>query len=113
MLAGAAVLGLLTGCTPMTDIVATSSEETGPYDVRVATVSDGALTADVCIQNPLHSDEVANRLVRQLVYQGYRSITLNLASRSGPIGRFVWSGTGERREPGGPAANPCTSAPTR
>jgi len=92
----------------MTDIVATSTEHTGDYEIRSTTISDNVLSADVCVAEPRRAAEVANSIVRQLLNHGYRSVILNIGSRAGSAGRFVWSGTGERGEPGGTPATVCS-----
>lgn len=105
--AGIAFSALTVGCTPMTDIVATNTEGTGDYAVRSTHVSDDALAADVCVANPDRAAEVADRIVRQLLNHGYRSVTLNIGAPTGPVGRFAWSETQARREQGGPPAGVC------
>jgi hypothetical protein len=107
----AVVIGLSSlsfACSPMTDIVATNTEGTGDYAVKSTRVSDNMLSVDVCVANPDRAADVASRIVRQLLNHEYRMVTLNVASPAGPVGRFLWSETAERREPGGPPASICS-----
>jgi len=77
---------------PHTDIVATTTEDVGYYQVVKAS-SDRSLTATVCVAEPSHADTIAQRIVQQLANHNFESITLDLL---GPT-RSGGSAAGARR----------------
>lgn len=95
----------LVGCAPPdTDIVATNTEQVGDYSVGGARAGD-TLHANVCIGVPGHANDIANRVLQQLMSRGYRTITLDLyAPPQRPLQRVVW--TPDARTDG-----PLTTAP--
>jgi hypothetical protein len=95
--------------SPKTDITSTNTEGTGDYDVVNAAAGD-SFAADVCVANPGRVDEIAERLVHQLVSHGYRTITLNFYGPTGPVGRVEWSPAESRRLPD---VQPTHSVPCR
>jgi hypothetical protein len=93
------------GCAPPdTDIVATNTERVGDYSVVAARDGD-VLHASVCVGLARHANDVADRVLRQLMGRGYRTITLDLYARpERPVHRVVW--TPDARTDG-----PLTAAP--
>ncbi len=96
----------IAACTPHTDIVATSMEDVGRYDFDAARTQDG-LTATVCVDLPRESDTIVSRLVQQLANHEYRSLTFDVFSFAGPVGRWVWTPAGSRREGAAQTTSPC------
>src|SRR3954451_18858432 len=76
---------------PDTDIVATNTEAVGDYSVVAARDGD-TLHANVCVSVPARANEVAHRVLHQLMSRGYRSITLDIYERpQQPVQRVVWT----------------------
>lgn len=80
------------GCAqPDTDIVDTNTERTGDYSV-VAERDGDVLHANVCIGDAPHADDVAHRVLNQLMSRGYHTITLDMyAPPQRPVRRVVWT----------------------
>ena len=64
---------------PRTDIVMTSGEDVGRYEVN-ATVRGDELLATVCVSQPREADEIAARVARQLYNHSYGAMRLDLVS---------------------------------
>lgn len=78
---------------PDTDIVSTSTEGVGGYDVT-ATREANTLRASVCLSDPAHAGAVADRVLAQLMSRGYQSITVDMyAAPQTPVQRVVWTPT--------------------
>jgi hypothetical protein len=106
---GFVCLGILPACTrPRTDIVATLSEDVGPYELIRTTVNT-AFDGHVCVADPKHSDEIAARIIQQLSNQQFTTITIDVYSARGPIARFLRDRGEERREGLQVNSNPCAN----
>lgn len=98
---------------PDTDIMATSSEDVGPWDVALAQVTGDALAADVCISDADAADTVGHRLLLQLRNKGYQRITLTMYAGQAEVAdvrKVNWSrNEGTQVQAAGRAEqNPCT-----
>ncbi len=102
---------------PLTDIVATTSEDVGPWDVANAQARDRTLTANVCMHRSGSADEISNRLLLQLINKGYDRIELAMfapASEGGAVRQQVsWTAQGGKQlQPESQASdNPCATVP--
>jgi hypothetical protein len=106
---GFVYLSVVPACTrPRTDIVATLSEDVGPYELIRRTVNT-AFVGHVCVANPKHSDEIAARVIQQLSTQQFTTITIDVYSAGGPIARFIRDRAQERRERLQADSNPCAN----
>jgi hypothetical protein len=92
------------GCsTPPSDIVATSTESTGEYQVVDVRRSD-RLFVRACIGENTDPERVGARLVQQLVDHGYAGIDLELIAPArgheprSVVTRITWSPTEGRRQ---------------
>src|SRR3954468_18795652 len=93
-------LGLLdlAGCRrPRTDIVATTTEDVGHFEVQ-SRVTNAGLTGRVCVEKPASTDEVVGRIVQQLANHNYSTISLDVYSPERPVARYVWTRSGQRQE---------------
>jgi hypothetical protein len=77
----AAVIGAC--ASPETDIVATYSGDTGPWDVSDAHADGAMLKANVCMSRASAADEVSDRLLLQLRSKGYERIELSMFAPAG------------------------------
>jgi hypothetical protein len=105
------VLGatLLPACgRPRTDIVAITTEDVGPFDMQ-AQMTDSGLAGHVCLEEPRSSGEVVARIVQQLANHNYPAITLDVYSPQRPVARYLWTRSGQRQDPLGSSANPCSA----
>jgi hypothetical protein len=93
----AGALAATTCARPETDIVSTSTEDTGSYRVVVARDGDAA-NARVCISNRANADVVIERVLRQLYSRGYRTIAIEMSDRREAITRLVWRGGARQQE---------------
>ena len=98
----AVALSSMPACSaPQTDIVATSTERIGEYQVSEARRADGKLSLQVCTAPGANIDRIAARIVQQLLNQGYADVTLELgppASESqAEVTRVTWSRSQGRR----------------
>jgi len=111
------VLCVAAGCSrPLTDIVATNTEDVGDFDVVRRTMGE-EFAGQVCVARGADPGTIAARIVMQLQQHNFAAITLDLFPRSaaGPIdvARIVWTPKGgqqpavQRREP----VNPCEREP--
>ncbi|MGE3956966.1 MAG: hypothetical protein AB7H96_09640 [Vicinamibacterales bacterium] len=115
---GTALLaGTCAGCTPPdTDIMATSSEGTGPWDLTNVQVNGGTLTADVCVARDEAVDTVSDRVLRQLRNKGYERFELTMYAgaegTSAQARRVSWSPTEGKRSGDASAAtsSPCAAS---
>jgi hypothetical protein len=99
-----AVSSSSTGCNrPLTDIVATNTEDVGDYSVAAERRGD-TLRARVCVANPARADAVAERILEQLYGKGLRTIVLDLYRDRSSIRRVVWRSGARSVEPLDPAA---------
>jgi hypothetical protein len=104
-LAVAVSLATTTCARPETDIVSTSTEDTGGY--RIVGARDGdTFNARLCVSNRAKADVVTARLLRQLYSRGYRTIAIEVYDRHGAIARLVWRGGSRRQEQLAGAAPP-------
>ena len=94
---------------PETDIVATSTEDVGDYNVVGAARERDGLRATVCVANPAHADAVADRVLRQLYSHGLPAVTLDVYGGQRAIARVVLTQGVRRSEPlaGAPPAGAC------
>jgi len=103
---------------PLTDVIATSTEDVGPYDVVAIVDGDRGFTATVCMADASHASAVSERVIDQLIDHGYATITLHLVAMSpnGPtaVKQVHWTPQDGIRDTGGasPAANvsACTAS---
>jgi hypothetical protein len=108
MYVAAAALSTSACSTPLTDIVATSTERTGEYQVAQARRADGRMSLDVCTAPGANIDGIAERIVQQLLNQGYTDVTLELGPPASEVRssvtRVTWTRDQGRRvesvEPG-------------
>jgi len=111
------VVCVAAGCSPpLTDIVATNTEDVGDFDVVRRTMGE-EFAGQVCVARGADPGTVATRIVMQLQQHNYDAITLDVFPRAaaGPIdvARIVWTPKGgqqpavHRTEP----ANPCDRDP--
>jgi hypothetical protein len=102
---------------PLTDIVATTSEDVGPWDVANAQARDRTLTANVCMHRPGSADDISDRLLLQLINKGYDRIELAMyapASEGGAVRQQVsWTAQGGKQlQPESQVSdNPCATSP--
>ena len=103
--------------SPPTDIVATSTEAIGEYHVTEAHRNE-RLVMRACVADGADTDQIAARIVQQLVNHGYSGIELELIGRAAEGGgaavtKVTWSRTQGRRVEGHSraAANPCAQQP--
>ncbi len=68
---------------PMTDIVATVSEDVGHWDVINAHTQDRTLTADLCLARASSADAVSERVLMQLRSRGLERVDLTMYGREG------------------------------
>jgi hypothetical protein len=113
----AACLVSISACSrPLTDIVATASDDVGPWDVANAQARDRTLTATVCMHAPGSADQISDRLLLQLVNKGYDRIDLAMfapAGEGGAVRRQVsWTAQqGKQMQAESPASdNPCATS---
>jgi hypothetical protein len=95
---------------PLTDVIATSTESVGPYNVVAIAGGDRGFTATVCMADASHASAVSERVIDQLIDHGYVSITLHLVAMSphGPtaVKQVQWTPQGGVRDIGAaPASN--------
>jgi hypothetical protein len=83
---------------PLTDIVATDTEDVGDFSVSGTREGD-ALRATVCVANPGRADAVVDRVLQQLFSRGLHTIVLDLYSERRPIKRVVWRSGARTDEP--------------
>src|SRR3569623_1835654 len=76
-LSSALAIGSIGCSSPFTDIVATNTEDVGPFEVVSASANDGGLTATVCIADAAHAEAVAAHVIEQRLNHGYASMTLH------------------------------------
>jgi hypothetical protein len=101
------------GCSrPFTDIVATNSEDVGPWDVSNAHANGRQLTADVCLHEIDSAAAVSDRLLFQLQNKGYDRIQLAMYATSGgqtERDQVSWSAETGKQMQGAAATseNPC------
>src|SRR3954469_16808765 len=91
---------------PRTDIIATSTEDVGDFTTRL-TLNGDTLSGSVCVANTRASDEIVRRLLQQLTNHDYVSITFDVYSVDGPVGRYVRTRSQTRREALSSNTNPC------
>jgi hypothetical protein len=72
------VTSLVACSRPLTDIVATNTED-GDYNMSGTREGD-TLRASVCVANPRRADAVADRLLQQLYGHGLKTIVLDVYS---------------------------------
>ncbi len=97
---------------PVTDIVATVSEDVGAFDLAGATREGDTFRAFLCVEHGSESDTIANRVLLQLRNKGYQRIELAVTPTDGSdASRAVWTPSGGVQMDAGRAAgeNPCTS----
>jgi hypothetical protein len=101
----------------LTDVIATSTESIGAYDVVGIASGDRGFTATVCMADASHASAVSERVIDQLIDHGYVSITLHLVAMSphGPtaVKQVQWTPQdGVRDLVASPAANgsACTAS---
>jgi hypothetical protein len=111
--AGALAAALVSCSRPLTDIVATSTEDVGDYEVIDASGTD-RLKATVCVAQTAHAEVIAERLVRQWANHGIDEIALEIVGppQDGGVDvvHFTWAaGDGARiTNQGRGARSPCT-----
>jgi hypothetical protein len=62
---------------PLTDIVATDTEDVGDYQITPSAAGD-TLTAMVCIVNRSKADAIAERVIHELLNHGFHAIALDI-----------------------------------
>jgi len=85
------------GCSwlwPSTDIVGTTTEDVGYYDVAEAASAD-TVTATVCADDPGNAVPIASRVAHELYGKGYRTIRFDVrstaASADGEVTHLTWT----------------------
>jgi hypothetical protein len=111
---------LLGACSPPpTDIVATTTEDTGAWDVTDARVNGDTLTATVCMGRPGSAAVISDHLLEQLRSKNYKRIELSMFGQGEQHGaaaqRVSWTPTQRKQmQPMGDAsANPCDTGRQR
>jgi hypothetical protein len=107
------------GCgRPATDIVATTTEDVGPYEFT-SSATDGELTGRACVAGSHSADVIADRIRDQVANHGFRSITIDVYSpgrrpqSSIALGRYVWAGAEHSRLAAPANPNACDAQPGR
>jgi hypothetical protein len=101
-----------TACSPpFTDITSTNTEDVGRYDVRAHVMGD-ELRAQVCVEAGGDTDEIADRVLHQLMNHSFRTIALDLFTagrdQSADVTHVTWTREEGRRITGREtAASPC------
>lgn len=107
---------LACGDRPLTDIVATASDDVGPFDIANAQTTDATLKANLCIERAAEADTIIDRVLFQLRNKGYQRIELDVVPAGGEGRRTaVWTPREGTQVSGAAAAggeNPCASAGT-
>ena len=105
---------LACGDRPITDIVATASDDVGPFEIANAHTTDATLTANLCIEQASEADTIIERVLFQLRNKGYQRIELDVVPASGEGRRMaVWTPREGTQVSGAAAAggeNPCAPA---
>ena len=114
LMVGLSAVAAVASCSrPLTDIVATSTEDVGDYEVMNASGTD-ALTATVCVARAIHARPIAERIVQQWANHGFNAIALEMVGPRPDGGiavmHFTWrSGQGARiTDPVAAPRSPCT-----
>ena len=97
------------GCSPpQTDIVATVSEDVGPFDIADARAEGDQLSARVCVANADAAEKVVDRVLLQLRNKGYQRIELDVIAEGGERQLVVWTPAGRQAQPSTAGGdNPC------
>lgn len=69
--------------TPLTDVVATNTENTGPYDVVERRVEDGTRYLRVEADQPQRADLIAQNLIYQVLPYSPKAIVIDVSGREG------------------------------
>jgi hypothetical protein len=105
--------GTLACDRPITDIVATASDDVGPFEIANEHTTDATLTANLCIEQASEADTIIERVLFQLRNKGYQRIELDVVPTGGEGRRLaVWTPREGTQVNGVAAAggeNPCAS----
>jgi hypothetical protein len=94
-----ATLLLMPACArPETDVVSTSTEDVGSYNVTAARDGD-VLRASVCVADRSRAGLVADRVMRQLYSRGIRTIALDVYAERGGVARLTLTPGGRTSAP--------------
>lgn len=66
---------------PLTDIMATSTEDVGDYEIVEQASTDDTLTATVCVARPPNAHTVAQRIIQQLLNHGFGTMKLDIVAQ--------------------------------
>jgi hypothetical protein len=92
--AGAVAAALVSCSRPLTDIVATSTEDVGDYEV-IDTSGTDRLKATVCVAQTAHAETIGERLVRQWANHGIDEIALEIVGPpqdgGADVVHFTWA----------------------
>jgi len=96
---------------PETDIVSTSTEDVGDYDVVGAARGREGPRPTVCVADPAHADAIADRVLRQLYSRGLSAVSLDVYSEDRAVTRVVLTQGVRRTEPlvGTPPSGACAA----